>query len=113
METYTITRFEEKGNELFICLNSTNNPVYLEHFFDENEKLDVKGTIEKLVAQLEIMDSEYVAPLPVIDKKADLENITIDSKKVALQKTAILEAKQLEAVEPLEEKVIIEDEIGG
>ncbi len=51
MKTYKITRFEENGEQLFICLNSTNNPVYLEHFFTSEEKLDRAGTIERLVAQ--------------------------------------------------------------
>lgn len=87
--TYTISRFEECGESLFICLNSTNNPVYLEHFFTESEKLDKAGTIEKLVAELEIIDSGYVAPLPIIDKLGEVADLEIKPANISNYKKAI------------------------
>jgi len=106
-KSYIITRYEEQGDSLFICLNSTNNPVYLEHFFDESEKLDIPATIERLVAELEIKDSEYVAPLPRIDRLEEAKAIEIKPEKVALQKTAIIaekvrvEEERLQAIEDM------------
>jgi len=89
-KSYTISRFEECGDSLFICLNSTNNSVYLEHFFTTEEKLDQAGTIEKLVAELELMDEAYVAPLPVVSKMEEAKLMVIKPTKILMQKEAIL-----------------------
>lgn len=93
MKTYTISRYEEQGDSLFICLNSDNNPVYLEHFFTTEEKLDLEGTIAKLVAELELMDEAYVAPLPRIDKLEEAKALKIEPTKIAEAKTAIVAEK--------------------
>jgi len=112
MEKYNISRFEEQGESLFICLNSTNNPVYLEHFFTPDEKLDIKGTIEKLVAELELMDEAYVAPLPRINKIEEAKAITIDKAKVATKKAEIVAEKariEVEKLQAMEEPIINEE----
>lgn len=97
-KSYTISRFESQGESLFIRLNSTNNPVYLEHFFTEEEKLDKTGTIEKLVAELELMDEAYVAPLPRIDKIEEAKLINVKTANIATKKQAIV-AERLQAIE--------------
>jgi len=66
MDTYITTRYEQTGDQLFIRLESTNNPVYLEHFFTSDEQQDIEGTIVDLVAQLQILDDNYVAPIPTV-----------------------------------------------
>ena len=101
MKSYNISRFEETGDSLFIAINSTNNPVYLEHFFTEEEKLDIEETITRLVAELEIKDSEYVAPSVPVSRLKEVENFMVDEEKVALAKTEIL-AEKAEA-----EKVVV------
>jgi len=96
MKSYNISRFEETGDSLFIAINSTNNPVYLEHFFTEEEKLDIEGTITRLVAELEIKDSEYVAPSVPVSRLKEVENFMVDEEKVALVKSEILASKLAE-----------------
>jgi len=86
--TYKITRFEEQGDSLFICINSENNPVYLEHFFTEEEKADKEGTIEKLIAELEIRDEAYVAPLPRVSKLEDVDKMTFSKSNIETAKAA-------------------------
>jgi len=106
--TYTISRYEQKGDQLFICLNSGNNPVYLEHFFSETEKLDVEGTIAKLVAELELVDEAYVESTPTVSKMDEIKDLVIDTKKIESEKQTIVSAK-LEAIEaPIIEEAITE-----
>lgn len=97
-KTYTISRFEETGDSLFICINSNHNPVYIEHFFTEDEKLDVKGTITKLVAELEIMDEAYVAPLPRINKLDEVKDIKILSKDIQSAKSFLVAEKEAKEI---------------
>jgi hypothetical protein len=104
MKTYNISRYEECGDSLFICLNSTNNPVYLEHFFNSKEKKDIEGTIAKLVAELELMDEAYVAPEPRINKIEETQAFNIKTTDIATAKTAII-AERLEAAKPEEELI--------
>lgn len=109
MNTYTISRFEEQGNSLFICINSNNNSVYLEHYFTEEEKLDTKGTITKLVAELELMDEAYVAPLPRISRLEEVKNLEIKPEEIAEAKTNIMAeriALENAKIEELPEEVI-------
>ncbi len=105
---HTITRFEETGEQLFICINHTEKPVYKEHFFTEEEKLDQKGTIERLVAELQVMADEYVEPLPRVDKLAEARAIVLDSKKIATCKAEYIAERELERnpVEIKEEELI-------
>ena len=113
--SYNISRFEEQGDSLFICINSENNPVYLEHFFTAEEKLDLKGTIERLVAELELIDEAYVAPLPRINKIEEAKAIEIEPANVQEKKEAIIaekaEVARIEA-ERLEETDVLLSEIG-
>ena len=112
MNTYNISRYEEQGDSLFICIVSKNNPVYLEHFFTAEEKLDKSGTIERLVAELELLDDAYVAPIPVVSKLSEIPAISIENiasrKNVILaDRAAKIEADRLAAignvpVEPME-----------
>ena len=107
-KNWEISRFEEQGDSLFICLVSKNNPVYIEHFWSAEEKLDITGTIETLVAELELMDEAYVAPLPRISRLEEAKAITISKEKVAEAKAEIvaekaevarIETERLEAIE--------------
>jgi len=91
---YTISRYEEQGDNLFICINSKNNPVYIEHFFTAEEKLDKEGTIEGLIAELELMDEAYVAPIPVVSKLEEAQALTISKDKIAVKKGFIVSTKK-------------------
>lgn len=96
---YAISRFEEQGDSLFICINSLDKPVYLEHFFTEDEKKDQKGTIEKLVAELEIMNDEYVAPKPMISKLEEVKAIALDGFKITSAKVDFLAKREAEKMD--------------
>lgn len=96
---YAISRFEEQGDSLFICINSLDKPVYLEHFFTEDEKKDQKGTIEKLVAELEVMNDGYVAPKPMISKLEEVKAVALDGFKIASAKADFLAKRGAEKME--------------
>jgi len=106
MKTYSISRYEQNGEQLFICLNSTNNPVYLEHFFTEDEKLDIEGTITRLVAELEIKDAKYVAPLPTIDKLEEAKDLEIQETDITTAKNLILAEKARLEAEKIQEEIV-------
>jgi hypothetical protein len=78
--------------------------VYLEHFFTEDEKKDQKGTIEKLVAELEVMNDEYVAPKPRISKLEEAKAIALDGFKIAAAKVDFLAKREAEKTEPAEDQ---------
>lgn len=66
-KSYTITRYEQTGTNLFICINSTRTPNYMESVFtttDMDDSVSIKKAIINLVAQLSINDSLYVPPPP-------------------------------------------------
>jgi hypothetical protein len=94
--TYKITRFEQTGDQLFICITSKNNPVYIEHFFTEEEKLDEKGTIERLIAELELKEEEYVEPTPVISRIDECCDMKFSEKNITQKKLEIIAEKQAE-----------------
>ena len=107
-KNWEISRFEEQGDSLFICLVSKNNPVYIEHFWSAEEKLDITGTIETLVAELELMDEAYVAPLPRISRLIEAKALEIKTENILAKKEAIIfekaevariETERLEAIE--------------
>lgn len=103
-ESYTISRFEQEGNTLFICINHKEKPVYLEHFFSDEEKVDeatIKDTIENLIAQLGIMADDYAAPPPRVDRKEELSNFTVSKGKIATLKAKII-AEKLAKIEAKE-----------
>lgn len=84
---YKISRMEEQGESLFICINSNNTK--LEHFFTEEEKLDKIGTIEGLVAELEIKEEDFIAPAPRISKLEEARAFVLDPKKIEAKKNKI------------------------
>ena len=88
-ENYQITRYEEKGESLFIALQSKNKPVYLEHFLTPEEKADIAGTITALAAQLSIMDDDYVAPVPTVSKLDSLDGLVITDAAIQAAKIKI------------------------
>jgi len=97
---YQITRYEEKSDALFICINHTEKPVYIEHFFLEEERKDEASriaTIEKLVAELEIKADEYVEPEPYVSKVEEARTLELDAKKISDWKETLLLEKQEKA----------------
>ena len=92
-----ISRYEEKSDSLFICINHTEKPVYVEHFFTESERKDEKSkiaTIEKLVADLEIKADEYVEPEKFVSKIEEAKAFKLSTEKIATAKAELLLAKQ-------------------
>jgi len=92
---HQITRYEEKSDALFICINHTEKPVYIEHFFSEEGRKDEASRIariEKLVAQLEIMADEYVEPEKWVSKVSEAQAFKLDAKKIADCKAEIISA---------------------
>ena len=106
-----ITRYEEKTNELFICINSDTKPVYLEHFFTEEERateLTRKATIEKLMGELKVKEDEYVEPEQAISKLEEARAFQLDSKKITDAKTAFIAKRLADKVEVIAEPVVKE-----
>ncbi len=87
---YTITRFERTGDQLFVHIDATAKPVYIEHWFTADEQLNVKGTLEKLIADLSIMADNYQPPPVVTDAKSELSAVVVDMTAVQACKTAQL-----------------------
>ena len=106
-----ITRYEEKTDELFICINSDTKPVYLEHFFTEEERateLTRKATIEKLMGELKVKEDEYVAPEQAISKLEEARAFQLDSKKIADAKAEFITDREADKVEVIAEPVVKE-----
>ena len=94
---HNISRYEEKSDQLFICINHTEKPVYIEHFFTESERKDEKSriaTIEKLVADLEIKADEYVEPEKFVSKIEEAKAFKLSTENIATAKAELLLAKQ-------------------
>jgi hypothetical protein len=90
---WKVTRYEQTGGQLFICIQHTKKPVYIEHFFTTDEqKTEVTklATIERLVAELRLKAKDYVAEQKPVDKRADLSKIKLSKDKVQAQETLIL-----------------------
>ena len=84
-QTYIISRYEQAGDQLFICVTSPQTPNYIEHFFTPDEKIDtttIKSTIAGLIAQLQLSDSLYVPPVPVINRIHRAKKYKIDPNVV-------------------------------
>lgn len=94
-DKYTITRYEQKSDALFICINHTKKPVYVEHFFTTEERKDTASivhTIEGLVAELYIKADEYRDPEKFTakpERARRFENKT-DSLRIAERKILLL-----------------------
>ena len=111
-----ISRYEETSTSLFICINSLTKPVYLEHFFTEEEKateLTRKETIEKLAGHLKVMEDEYVAPEQAVSKVAEAQAFTLIAKNITDAKAEFIADREAkEEVLPTEKEVIpIEKEV--
>jgi hypothetical protein len=109
---YSISRYEEKSDQLFICINHTEKPVYIEWFFTEDERKDEKSriaTIEKLVAKLQIKADEYVEPEAWVSRLEEAKALKLDSDKIATAKAELLLVKEVEA-ELLLAKEVEDDE---
>ena len=95
-ENYKISRYEQTGEQLFICINSTEVPVYIEHFFTEGEKStpdSIKITIEGLLAELEIKADAYVAPEPLQNKIVETKKFSFSKRNVATKKAKKIKEK--------------------
>ena len=107
-----ITRYEEKTDSLFICINSDVKPVYIEHFFTEEERATDKSrkeTIERLMAELEIKEEDYIKPEKAVLKVEEARAYVLDNKNIATAKTSILTEK-LEVINEAEiEENILKD----
>ena len=106
-----ITRYEEKSNSLFICINSDTTPVYLEHFFTEEERateLTRKATIEKLMGELKVKEDEYVEPEQAVSKVEEARAFQLDSKKIADAKAEFITDREADKVEVIAEPVVKE-----
>lgn len=107
-QDYNISRYEQKSDQLFICINSTVAPVYVEHFFTEGQRScadSIKITIEKLVAELEIKADKYIVPEPLISKVDEAKAIKLSSINIAIFKAE----KILESEKVIETEEIIKD----
>ena len=106
-----ITRYEEKSDSLFICINSDTKPVYLEHFFTEEERateLTRKATIEKLMGELKVKEDEYVEPEQAVSKVEEARAFQLDSKKITDAKAAFIAKRLADKVEVIAEPVVEE-----
>jgi len=96
---YKITRYEVKSDALFVCLNSTKAPVYIEKFLTVEERKDsisIKAAIEQLVAELQVKEYDYVKPEEYVskpDKAKRIEGKT-DSVRVKNIRNKILVRRQ-------------------
>jgi len=96
---YKITRYEVKSDALFVCLNSTTKPVYIEKFLTLEERKDsisIKAAIEQLIAELQVKEYDYVKPEEYVskpDKAKRIEGKT-DSVRVKNIRNKILVRRQ-------------------
>ena len=103
-----ITRYEEKTDELFICINSDTTPVYLEHFFTEEERateLTRKATIERLMGELKVKEDEYVEPEQAVLKVEEARAFQLDSKKITDANAAFMSKRLADKVEVIAEPI--------
>lgn len=111
---YEISRYEQQGDSLFICLNHKEKPVYIEHFFSVDEQKDdatKTACIEKLVAELELMAEAYVEPLPRVSKIEEAKALPVTKAHIATAKTAILAERQAKIDAELAAKEAVEKPI--
>lgn len=94
---YKISRYEETPTSLFICINSDKS--YVEHVFTSAEMATAsarKATIEKLVAELELKDEAFVAPLTVTYKEKAANLLVLDTANIRVQKAKLRLAQKLQ-----------------
>jgi hypothetical protein len=89
---YVISRYERTGDKLFMRIDATNKPVYIEHWFTAEEQASnetLQDAITKLVAILSVSWDNYVAPAPVVDCRAELSGINISLQAVEIMKAEL------------------------
>lgn len=96
---YRITRYEVKSDALFVCLNSTRAPVYIEKFLTIEERKDsitIKAAIEQLIAELQVKELDYIAPEQFVSKPKTATRIEgkTDSVRVKNIRNKILVRRQ-------------------
>jgi hypothetical protein len=82
---WKVTRYEQTGGQLFICIQHTKKPVYIEHFFtaDEQKTEATKlATIERLVADLRLKAKDYKPDTKPTDRKSELQNTKLSKDKI-------------------------------
>lgn len=101
-QSYSIARYEQTdtgiNKRLFIAIYSTVTPKYIEHFFTTTEMVDsgsIKSAIVRLIAQLSINDSLYVAPPMVVDKIRRARRFNIDQDSIQAERRRIRRAMKL------------------
>jgi hypothetical protein len=111
---YNISRYEQQGDSLFICINHKEKPVYIEHFFsaEEQESDATKtATIERLVAELYLMADAYVEPLPRISKVEEAQALPVSKTRITACKAEIVAERQAKVDAELAEKEALEKPI--
>ena len=97
---YEIVRYEEKSDSLFIRLESTVHPVYIEHFFSDDERKDDDSrtkTIERFAAELDLISDAYVKPEDVVYKVYEANSLRVNQENIEAEKASINEASINEA----------------
>ncbi len=97
---YEIARYEEKSDSLFVRLESTVNPVYIEHFFSDDERKDEDSrtkTIERFAAELELISDAYVKPEDVVSKVYEANSLRVNQENIEAEKAKRIEASINEA----------------
>ena len=90
---YSILRYEEVGDRLFISISGPN--TFIDHYFHQDELKDIKGAIEVLVAELEVKEQEFLPTATnSVNKIKDLDKLVIDSNKVAIIKENLLKEQE-------------------
>ena len=94
-QKYKITRYEQKSDALFICINHTKKPVYVEKFLSEDERKDTASivkAIEFMVADLMIKADAYKEPEKFVSKpeKAKRFEAKTDTVRIGVKKAYIL-----------------------
>lgn len=97
-QAFKITRFEQSSDALFICINSAKTPSYVEHFFTDTERKDsieIKKTIEYLIARLRLMDDEYIKPVVFVSNLTKAQKYKFDTLNISKQKIKIMLQKKV------------------
>lgn len=107
---YNISRYEETPYRLFISLLRTDMPVSIERFFEGEDIASddsKKKCLEKLVAELDIVASEYQPSVPIETKQ--IQPIEIKSSRLNELKGIIIEEKNTIVNDVVEEDIVLDE----
>ena len=93
---YDISRYEESYSSLFIRIESTVHPVYIEHFYTDDERKDEDSrtkTLERLAAELDVISDAYVKPEEIFTKVNEAKALKVTRENIDNEKVKILAAK--------------------